>query len=167
MCIHTFSRCIILPAKYALNTKCCHWKQHGRPAGFSASFSEPSWDLSRWTCLFGKHFLTVLRAWAGSFKCLFRASARRFVSPTVKPEKTESSRPGENVQRDNLQWIIYKHGCADHQRSPVSLKQAQSRIQVFLEEGNGENIKWENSPNWHTNTEGKEWADSNIIWVMP
>lgn len=154
MCIRTFSRCIILPAKYALNPKCCHWKQHGRPVGFSASFVEPYWDLSRWTCLFGKHFLTMLRAWAGSFKCLFWASAR-FVFQTVKPEKTKSSSPEENVQRENLQPIIHKHRRADPRHSPVSLNLAQSRIQVSLEEGNGQDIKWENSPNWHRNTEGK------------
>lgn len=74
MCICTFSRCIILPAKYALNPKCCHWRQHGRPGGFSASPSEPNW----------KHFLTMLRAWAGAFKCLLRACAGRFVSQIVK-----------------------------------------------------------------------------------
>lgn len=37
-------------------------------------------DLSHWTCLFGKRFLTMLRAWAGPFKRLFWASARGICS---------------------------------------------------------------------------------------
>lgn len=56
MCIHTFSRCIILPAKYAMNTRCCHWKRHGGPAGSMVSFQRPYWDPSHWPCRFGNHF---------------------------------------------------------------------------------------------------------------
>lgn len=137
MCIRTFSRCIILPAKYALKTKCCHWRQHGRPAGFLASFSGPSWDLSRWTCLFGKHSLTMLRAWAGPFKCLFWASARRCVPPAVKCWRAREQQPTRTRAETAL--------AADDRSTqrcwplswPGSFSQVQPRLRVFLEERNG------------------------------
>ena len=90
--VHYFALLICIKSKH------CHWKQHGRLAGFSDSLSGPYWDPLHWTCLFGKLSLTTLRPWAGSFKVSFKLLLDLFLNLS-NPEKTESSSQGENVQR--------------------------------------------------------------------
>lgn len=156
MWIRTISRCIILPDKYALNPKCCHWKQHGRPAGFSASFSGPYGICHMGpVCLartsqqyqeLGQGLLNV------SFELLLGDSLLKLSNPEKNPS---SSSREKNEQRGNAQRITYKHGCVDHHHNPVLSNPAQSSSQVFSEEGSRQKTLWGHSPSRPKNTEDK------------
>lgn len=139
MCICTFSRCIIFPARYALNPKCCHWKQHGKPEGLLASPFEPCW----------KHFLTMLWTWAGAFKCLLWACARRFVSQIVKTNRQKVA-VKKKMCRERTCSMWYTN--MDVLTITIVLSQGQSRNQVCLE-GNGQTTTGENS-NWREHWRG-------------
>jgi hypothetical protein len=126
----------------------------------------PFWNLSHWTCLFGNHSLTMLRAWAGSFKCLFWASARGFVPQAVKAEKTESSSQWENVHR----WLAaYVHvtGICWPPSQPCLVKSSPIKNPSSPGGGEGKEYQVEKLSKWHFISRGLETFEPPLERVCP